>query len=158
MHKTIRLQMADGTEKDIEFKACGTTSLRYRAVFGKELMKSVASIIGVLDIEKLKDFQKLQEKAKKEGKDDITVEDLDPVTVQMIISIAGAGEMEAISQLAYIMNKQAERADMTSLDIDGYLDWLDQFESLAFMAHAMDFLGLYMGNKSTSAEAKKKND
>lgn len=53
MRREIVLQMADGEEKSIPFVANGATSLRFRMVFGKELMDSISNIINKVGIEKL---------------------------------------------------------------------------------------------------------
>ena len=42
--------------------------------------------------------------------------------------------------------------------MESYLDWLEQFETMEFLAHAMDFIMLYMNNRATSSVAKKKED
>ena len=41
MHRDIVLQMADGTEKAVSFVANGATALRFRLVFGCELIASI---------------------------------------------------------------------------------------------------------------------
>lgn len=72
------------------------------------------------------------------------------------IAIVGSGEMNTVSQLAYIMNSSAEGKDMKTLGIDGYLDWLEQFETMEFIVHAMDIIMLYMNNRATTSTPKKR--
>jgi hypothetical protein len=56
------------------------------------------------------------------------------------------------------MNSSAEGKDMKTLGIDGYLDWLEQFETMEFIAHGMDIIMLYMNNRATTSKPKKKED
>ena len=147
--------MADGSEKTIPFLANGGTAVRFRNVFHKELLASITSIVNAAGPDKLAALMKVSQDAEAQGKTDIALEDLDPETLQAVLSIAGSGEIDAISKLAYIMNKAAEGADMKTLDVEGYLDWLEQFETMEFLTHAMDILGLYMSNRMTTSNPKK---
>lgn len=52
--------------------------------------------------------------------------------------------VETITELAFIMNKQAEKADMTSLDYEGFLTWLEDFGAMTFIESAEDILNIYM--------------
>lgn len=45
MFKTIPLLLTDGTVKDFDFMAVGTTQYRYKQVFGKELMVGISRLI-----------------------------------------------------------------------------------------------------------------
>ena len=63
MRRDIVLQMADGEEKSIPFVANGATSLRFRMVFGKELMDSISNIINKVGIDKLAGMMKSAEAA-----------------------------------------------------------------------------------------------
>ncbi len=52
--------------------------------------------------------------------------------------------VEAVTQLAFIMAKQAEKADMNKLNEDGFIEWLEGFGSMAFVESAEDILNVYM--------------
>lgn len=52
--------------------------------------------------------------------------------------------VEAVTQLAYIMNKQAEKADMAKLSTDDFLNWLEEFSAMAFIESAEDIMNVYM--------------
>lgn len=52
--------------------------------------------------------------------------------------------VEAVTKLAYIMAKQAEKADMNKLNEDGFIEWLEGFGSMAFVESAEDILNVYM--------------
>ena len=52
--------------------------------------------------------------------------------------------VEAVTQLAYIMAKQAEKADMNKLNEDGFIEGLEGFGSMAFVESAEDILNVYM--------------
>lgn len=155
MYREITMQMSDGSEAAIPFNANGATAIRFRSVFGKELLGSIKDIVNAAGADKLLALMKLTGEAEAAGAEDISLEDLDPETLQTFISIAGSGEMSTISELAYIMNRSAVGADMRSLDVEGYLDWLEEFESMEFLTRAMDIIGLYMGNRMTTSSPKK---
>ena len=52
--------------------------------------------------------------------------------------------VEAITQLAYIMAKQAEKADMNKLNEDEFMSWLEDFSGMAFVNAAEEILNVYM--------------
>ena len=158
MRREIMLQMADGQEKSVPFVANGATSLRFRMVFGKELMDSISNIINKVGLEKLTGMMQSAEAARAAGDTEIALSDMSPEMIGAAIAIVGSGEMNTVSQLAYIMNSSAEGKDMKTLDIDGYLDWLEQFETMEFLTHAMDIIMLYMNNRATTSKPKKKED
>lgn len=151
MHKIITLQMADGTESDVPFVANGATALRFRQVFGKELMQSITNIIehvGAKEIASLMNGMP----------EEFSLESLTPEQLSAVIAIVGSGEMNTVSQLAYIMNASAEHKDMRALDIESWLDWLEKFETMELTTHAMDFIMLYMNNRVSTSVPKKKED
>lgn len=67
-----------------------------------------------------------------------------------------ASVIEKIQQLAFIMAKSAERADMTALTEDDYMTWLDQFDSLEMMKASKDIVTVYLGGKVSESELKKR--
>lgn len=158
MYREITLTMADGSEKALPFLANGGTAVRFRMIFKKELLESITGIVKAVGPEQLSALMKTTQAAHDEGVDEISLEDIDPETLTAILSIAGSGEMDTISKLAFIMNRAAEGADMKALDVENYLDWLEQFETMEFLTHAMDFISLYMSNKATTSTMKKKVD
>ena len=52
--------------------------------------------------------------------------------------------VEAVTQLAYIMAKQAEKADMGKLNEDDFIAWLEDFSAMAFVNSAEEILNVYM--------------
>lgn len=52
--------------------------------------------------------------------------------------------VEAVTELAFIMNKQAEKADMNKLSYEEFLNWLEDFGAMAFINSAEEILGVYM--------------
>lgn len=158
MHRDIVLQMADGTEKAVPFVANGATALRYRMIFGKELVASIGNLLNAIGIENVSSLLQTASTLQAEGESEIGLDNLTPEQIGALISVVSSGEMNTISQLAYIMNASAERKEMRNLDIDDYLDWLEQFETMEFLTKAMDFIMLYMHNRTTSSIQKKKED
>lgn len=64
---------------------------------------------------------------------------------------AEAEGVEAVTQLAYIMAKQAEKADMTKLNYEGFIEWLEGFSAMAFVESAEDILNIYMDQQATTS-------
>lgn len=63
---------------------------------------------------------------------------------------------DSAPELAYIMNMQAEKADLTQLSYEKYLEWVDQFEALDLPGRADEIVNVYISNQQTSAKPKKK--
>ncbi len=61
-------------------------------------------------------------------------------------------------ELAYIMSKSAEGADMNKLSFDGYVEWLTGFEALDFAVAVTDIINVYQNNLGSSSEVKKNQD
>lgn len=64
---------------------------------------------------------------------------------------AEAEGVEAVTQLAYIMAKQAEKTDMTKLNYEGFIEWLEDFSAMAFVDSAEDILNIYMDQQATTS-------
>ena len=67
---------------------------------------------------------------------------------------------ETVQELAYIMARAAERADMGKLSYDDYIEWLEGFEPLAFANQetASEIIDVYQGNQIADSEVKKNPD
>ena len=63
---------------------------------------------------------------------------------------------ESAPELAYVMAKQAEKADMTKANTEDFMAWMEQFEALDIVMAANDIMNVYIANKMVSAESKKK--
>ena len=63
---------------------------------------------------------------------------------------------DTITQLAYIMCKQAEGANMNAISMDDFFAWLEGFEPMDFVTSAQQIIDVYMSSTKTSVEAKKK--
>lgn len=66
-----------------------------------------------------------------------------------------AENVPIVQQLAFIMSKSAEGANMNALTLNDYIDWLDQFETLDLVEALPAALDLYMESAAPSSEAKK---
>lgn len=64
--------------------------------------------------------------------------------------------IDTISKLAFIMAKAADGTDMTKLNEDIYIDWLEQFETFDITSAIDDIVDLYLGNTAGMSEVKKK--
>ena len=83
----------------------------------------------------------------------------DLITTMQHINEAGeiSDYLNVSQKLGFIMNMQADKKPMESLNQDQYLDWLDQFEPLAFVAAGAQIIQAYRVNEENSSVAKKKN-
>ena len=63
---------------------------------------------------------------------------------------------DVVSQLAYIMNKQAEGANMNAISMDDFFSWLEGFEAMDFVTAGEQIMNVYLSSTVTSVEAKKK--
>lgn len=74
-----------------------------------------------------------------------------------LLSILGNEEkaqnegVEAVTELAFIMAKQAEKADMGKLNEEVFFEWLEGFGSMAFVNNAEDILNIYMESTDTTS-------
>ena len=79
---------------------------------------------------------------------------------QVAIAIASSGNLDSISQLAYVMHRQAEAKSISDLDdltFENYLDWMDLFDSMEFLYKAVQLINIYMNNTETTVEPKKED-
>ena len=56
---------------------------------------------------------------------------------------------EVVTRLAYIMNKQAQKADMNKLNEEDFITWLEGFSSMAFINVADQIINAYMDTLTT---------
>lgn len=145
MYKRIKLALANRDEseeenlKEFGFLACASTGMYYKRIFGTELMGDISKVIAIINE---------SEKAN-------AAANSGQIDANTYVALMQSGVEGALSQLAYIMNHQAEGAKMATLNIDDYYEWLDQFESLEFLNHGNEFLNLYIGNTRGTSTPKK---
>lgn len=65
------------------------------------------------------------------------------------------GFSETVSELAYVMNAQAEHKKINELNFDKYVEWLSGFEALDFETASGGILGLYTSGGRTLSKPKK---
>lgn len=63
---------------------------------------------------------------------------------------------DKIPELGFIMVKQAEKADMTKVNYESYLEWLSGFEPLDLTMASAEITDVYFSNSIPSEEPKKK--
>lgn len=66
--------------------------------------------------------------------------------------------VEMASELAFIMSRSAEKADMNTLNIDDYYEWLEQFETFDIVTASDEIFSVYVGQEVTTSTAKKKQN
>lgn len=62
---------------------------------------------------------------------------------------------EVVTQLAYIMHKQAEKADMNLLSMDDFYTWLENYEPMEFTMVGQEIINAYMASTIPTSTAKK---
>ena len=71
----------------------------------------------------------------------------------------GDGEMtiasDKIPELAYIMAKQAEKANMMECSFEGYIEWLEGFEPLDLIVNSTKIADVYISDSLPSVNPKK---
>lgn len=69
-------------------------------------------------------------------------------------------EMTFTGELAFVMAKQAEKADMSRLNIESYIEWAEQFDALDLFAHESSeaVVDLFSSQQKTLVKEKKKAD
>ena len=77
----------------------------------------------------------------------------------LLQALSNGGEMEiagdSVPELAFIMAKQAEKADMTKLNFESFIEWLSQFEALDIALNSAKIADVYLGDSMTSVDPKK---
>ena len=63
---------------------------------------------------------------------------------------------DALPELAFIMAKQADRADMMKLTYKNYIEWLELFDALDIALHAEAILSVYYTDIEATVAPKKK--
>lgn len=64
---------------------------------------------------------------------------------------------ESVPELAFIMAKQSDKADMLHLTQDMYVEFLSLFDALDLPLAGSDIFGVYVANAMPTEEAKKKS-
>ena len=105
-------------EKELNLLANAATPIRYKMVFGDDIMVV---------------FNQINNNKRDSGE---------------ILDIT--------SQLAYIMNRQAEcdKNELKSLSKDTYIEWLEDFDSMAFVNASEEIINVYLGQTETTSKSK----
>lgn len=64
-------------------------------------------------------------------------------------------EPDDVMKLAYIMTMQASKKDLTTINEESYIEWLEQFDLMDLYIASGEIMSLYQGNKKSEAEQKK---
>ena len=64
------------------------------------------------------------------------------------------GAVDDYERLAFVMAKQAEKADMSKLTAEDFYLWLESFEFTDLVEALPEIIGLYMQNKTTHSDPK----
>ena len=80
-----------------------------------------------------------------------------------ITSVEATNAIDSVSQLGFIMAKQADKTpvkELMSLDIEAYYEWLNQFDygELYDAEIVSEILSVWSGNLTTSVDAKNVKD
>ena len=86
------------------------------------------------------------------GEDLLTIISKGTVKGGIDLSVAS----QVASELVFIMAKTAERADMTTLNKESMLEWLEQFEAMDVVDATEEIFSVYFGDSLSTVESKKK--
>ena len=72
-------------------------------------------------------------------------------------------DIDFLPELSFVMAMQAralsdEKFKLEKLNPSMFLDWLEQFDSMAFENKSQEIMDLYLGNTETSSQAKKNTE
>lgn len=62
---------------------------------------------------------------------------------------AQAEGVEVVTELAYVMNKQAEKADFDKVTFEDFLEWLEGFEPMAFIDASEAIVSVFTDSSQT---------
>lgn len=79
----------------------------------------------------------------------------DILKVMMDTSGAQQAEEDDVMRLAYIMAMSARGEDMSKLNEDSYIGWLDQFDPMDLFIAQEDIMEVFQGNRKTEETQKK---
>lgn len=65
-------------------------------------------------------------------------------------------QTETAQELAFIMAMQAKRVDMKTLNLDKYVEWLEQFEAFDIMEALGEITEVYTGSEENAGSSPKK--
>lgn len=71
-----------------------------------------------------------------------------------LLSKGDDGAVDDYERLAFIMAKQAEKADMSTLTAEDFYTWLESYEFTDLVEALPEIIGLYMQNKKTNSDPK----
>ena len=60
-----------------------------------------------------------------------------------------------VTQLAYVMNRQATKKGFSNASFEDFVNWLSGFSPLAFTDAVEEILAVYTGSEETTSEPKK---
>lgn len=79
----------------------------------------------------------------------------DILKVMMDTSGAQQAEEDDVMRLAYIMAMSARGEDMSKLNEDSYIGWLDKFDPMDLFIAQEDIMEVFQGNRKTEETQKK---
>ncbi len=65
---------------------------------------------------------------------------------------------DLLCKLAYVMNAQAEKKNMSELNFESFAEWIDQYDPNDIPEKGAEIIEIYAGNLQTGSSAKKKNN
>ena len=72
-----------------------------------------------------------------------------------VLNDNGDFDADIISKMGYVMAMQAGKADMNALNMEKYIAWLEEYDSMTFIENANEIFAIYSGSRNNSSKAKK---
>lgn len=73
-----------------------------------------------------------------------------------IVNAEGNFDVDVVSKLAFVMAKQAAKVDLNAQNMDTYIEWLEDFDSMAFIENINEIVEIYSNSKGNSSKQKKR--
>ena len=128
MYREVNIARADGSEKPTGLLANAATPRRYKQIFHEDLLTLFANA----------------EKIKEDGSKNYQIDFLPELTFVMAMQAAVADGDKSIK--------------LDKLNENNLIDWLENYESTAFMFAASDIIDVYLGNTQSDSETKKNSE
>lgn len=173
MYKKISVTLADGEQGEMACLANGATAIRYRQTFKEDLLTGISVLlqaIGEDSLVKTQREQRRKEQAQLQGQEESEEkktqeqeDEEDKEQMRILLSVLKSGKLGMVSELAYVMNMQAKAKDENNMtyasrmNVEDYIAWLEEYDSMSFLTGAIDFISLYIGNKAGGSTPKKED-
>lgn len=128
-------------EKELNLVANAATAYRYKQVFNEDLLVFFSGLY----------------RGQPRFYEDITEEEKEEKLIAWATE-QDSKNVDVSTKLAYIMSLQEQKNDFTHVNMETFLEWLDQFETGDLVRKSGEIVAIFYGNQKTLSTPKKKAD